>query len=235
MLTQEIVQARILGLSERVVLPSLAFVEATGNNIVFAGDMTRRTVLSRMDAGVEKPDEREFDFDCQQELLAARPGLVVAALTALRAYRLEKKKPRLRPMGSFEDWDWIRGTLVWLDYADPAETRIEITANDPKKNELIEVMDAWEASYGDCELTVGEIHNHGDNAAYESAKARLHRLLLDATGKREWSSKSVGRWLRARKDRVISGRSFLSHEERGQQVWRLKGAGQAVTDGPAPF
>ena len=94
MLTQEIVQARILGLSERMVLPSTALILATGNNLTLSGDMTRRAVLCRMDAGVEKPDEREFDFDCQQELLAERTALVVAGLTVLRAFVLAKKKPK---------------------------------------------------------------------------------------------------------------------------------------------
>jgi bifunctional DNA primase/polymerase-like protein len=224
MLTQEVVQARILGLSERVVLPSTAFVEATGNNLVIAGDMTRRSVLCRMDAGCERPDEREFSFDCQEELMAARPEFVVAGLTALRAYVLAKKKPKLRPMGSFEDWDWIRGTLVWLDYADPADTRAEITANDPKKNELIEVMDAWDAVYADRSVSVAEIDNDGTNGPIASAATRLHHLLLEATGKREWSGKSVGWWLRNRKDRVVAGRCFKCREERGQQSWQLMAA-----------
>ncbi len=86
MLTQEVVQARILGLSERRVLPSTALVLASGNNLTFAGDTCRRAVVCRLDANVERPDTREFDFDCHAEVLASRPELVVAGLTILRAY-----------------------------------------------------------------------------------------------------------------------------------------------------
>ena len=47
MLSQEKVQARILGKSERRVLPSTATVLATGNNLTLAGDVTRRAVICR--------------------------------------------------------------------------------------------------------------------------------------------------------------------------------------------
>jgi hypothetical protein len=119
MLTQEVVQARILGLSERRVLPSTALVLASGNNLTFAGDATRRAVVCRLDAEVERPDARVFDFDCHAEVLAARPELVVAGLTILRAYHRAGRTAKLTPMGSFTDWEWIRGALVWLECSAP--------------------------------------------------------------------------------------------------------------------
>jgi hypothetical protein len=148
MLTQEIVQARILGLSETRKLLCCALVCASGNNLTFAGDTSRRAVVCRLDAGVERPDTRTFDFDCHAEVLAARPELVVAGLTLLRAYHLAGRPVRLTPMGSFDDWEWIRGALVWLGCADPADTRAAILDNDPRKNDLLDVMDLWAASIG---------------------------------------------------------------------------------------
>ena len=56
MLTQEVVQARVLGYSERRVLPSTALVLASGNNLTCVGDVSRRTVVCRLDAEVERPD-----------------------------------------------------------------------------------------------------------------------------------------------------------------------------------
>ena len=85
MLTQEVVQARVLGYSERRVLPSTALVLASGNNLTCVGDVSRRTVVCRLDAEVERPDTRAFDFDCHQEVLDQRPHLVIAGLTILRA------------------------------------------------------------------------------------------------------------------------------------------------------
>ena len=225
-LTEESVQARILGLSERVVLPCTAFVMASGNNIAIAGDMTKRTVKSRIDAKMENPGERPFDFDPNDELMAARPELVVAGLTALRAYKLAKDKPKLRPMGGFEDYDWIRGTLVWTGYADPADTRDEIVANDPKKNDLIDVMDAWEEAYRDREVLTGQIVRDANDEQMDAEQRpkvmRLLRLFVEVTGKRDWDSTSVGNWLDHYKDRVIAGRRFVvGRKVHGRNAWRL--------------
>ena len=114
MLTQEVVQARILGYSERRVLPSTALVLASGNNLTCVGDVSRRAVFCRLDAEVERPDTREFDFDCHQEVRDQRPTLVVAGLTILRAFIHAGRPVTLQPMGSFDDWAWVRGALVWF-------------------------------------------------------------------------------------------------------------------------
>jgi hypothetical protein len=148
MLTQEIVQARILGLSERRILQSTSLVLASGNNLTFAGDTSRRAVVSRLDAGMERPDTRKFNFDCHEEVKAKRPELVVDALTVLRAYSVAGRPQALTPMGSFDDWEWVRGALVWLGRADPAETRSAIMESDPKKDELSEVMEIWKRTLG---------------------------------------------------------------------------------------
>jgi hypothetical protein len=151
---------------------------------------------------------------------------VIDALTVLRAYRLADKKPKLRPMGSFEDWEWIRGALVWLGRADPAETRANITDNDPDKGELLEIMGAWGGAYGRRTVTVGEIHADAVDAPADSAVHRLHRLLLEATKRKEWSGKSVGWYLRGKKDRVIDGRCLKSSEVASthQLAWTLIGS-----------
>ena len=72
-LTQQIVQARILGKSERRILPCTALVMATGNNLALAGDVSRRAVICRLDARIERPDERPFDFDPLNDIPAQRP------------------------------------------------------------------------------------------------------------------------------------------------------------------
>lgn len=215
LLTQQIVQARILGLSERRVLPSTALVLASGNNLTWAGDASRRAVICRLDAGMERPDTREFDFDCHTEILAARPALVVAGLTVLCAYALADRPVKLTPMGSFADYDWIRGALVWLGCADPADTRQTILDNDPRKDELVTVMDLWAEALGDRRVEVGEITQLQD-------QLRLVTALQDAACRgREWSSKSVGWWLRRHKDRVVDGRCFrnAATSEHRQQWW----------------
>jgi hypothetical protein len=230
MLTQEVVQARILGLSERRVLPATALVLASGNNLTFAGDVARRAVVCRLDAQMERPDTREFRFDVHTEVLANRPSLVVAGLTILRAYVVAGRPERLTPMGSFSDWELIRGALVWLGMADPASTRAAILDADPRKNELLEVMDLWDAivkgaiEVAEIDRTAQLFDKTKDDDGPIGAVALRDKLVEVACRGGKWSGKSVGWWLRRHKDRVVGGRCFVCTHGHDGQKWELKKA-----------
>ncbi len=226
MLTQETVQARILGFSERRILPCTALVLASGNNLTLAGDASRRAVLCRLDAGVERPDTRTFNFDPCDEVIANRPALVVAVLTILRAYHVAGRPQKLTPMGSFNDWEWIRGALVWLGCTDPADSRLEILNNDPRKEELIEVMDAWMVACGGDAISVGDVESK-EGPAVTVLKAKLIEV---ACRQGKWSGKSVGWWLKRHKDRVVGGRVFrsIAADTEKQHQWQLAGADATI-------
>jgi len=220
-LTQEEVQPRLLGFSEVRPVPSLSLVLATGNNLTWKGDSSRRVVVCRLDAGVEQPDARSFDFDCHREVEVARPELVVAGLTVLRAHHVSGRPSPLKPFGSFTDYDWIRGALVWLGCADPAETRTGILSSDPSKNDLIDVMELWEQAFGtERWVQVGEIAKHSGGED-EVTVAMLRDKLTEVSCKGPWNSKSVGWWLRRHKDRIVGRRSFRCEANRDGQGWRL--------------
>jgi len=222
MLTQQVVQARILGETRKVVLPSTALVIASGNNITTRGDMTRRTVLCRLDAHCERPDEREFDFDVKIETLAQRTQIVVGGLTVLRGYIMAGRplRRKLRSMGSFEDWSWVRETLVWAGEADPLVSRDELIASDGAKSELVGVMDAWEAAVGTRPIGVESIRGLGKKGEI------LEQKLIEVTTGHEWNARKIGWWLRKHKDRVIGGRALRSNQVRGTMTWRLQGASE---------
>ena len=52
---------RVLGVSNIIKAPTNTLMMATGNNIRPGGDLCRRTVISRLDTGLEKPWTRTFD------------------------------------------------------------------------------------------------------------------------------------------------------------------------------
>jgi hypothetical protein len=140
MLTSEMVAPRILGLSENVRLPSNVLLCITGNNTVIDGDAAQRFLICRLDAGMERPDLREFDFDCIKEMKQDRWELVVAALTVLRGYFVAGKQGKLVPFRDYHDWSVVRGALDWLGLPDPADTRDKIMEADPKRDELLELV-----------------------------------------------------------------------------------------------
>ncbi len=138
-LTEQTWQSRILGESRNVSVQTNALLTATGNNLTFAGDMTRRALLCRMDAGIENPEGRSFDTNLRTWVRANRVKLVAAGLTILRAFVCAGRPglDRLKPFGSFEAWsDLVRGALVWLGEPDPCITRKHIAADDPVRAQL---------------------------------------------------------------------------------------------------
>jgi hypothetical protein len=225
MLTQEIVQARILGRSERIKLPSNALVLATGNNLTLSGDVTRRAVICRMDAEVERPDSRQFEFDPRELAHTDRPALVVAGLTILRAYIAAGRPCPLNKIGSFEDWNQIREPLVWLDRADPADTRQLVLGNDPRKNELVELLRAWRGCFGQKEMTLSEVRAYCEQRLDNPERALLYRLLIDQTGKPVFSAKSIGRHLRRHIDRVVADMALKQRDGSNGAVWRVDAVG----------
>ena len=67
-LSQERIDMRVLGLSKTANLPTTAAMFATGNNLKLQGDLTRRALLCRLDARMERPEERAFECDLLTEV-----------------------------------------------------------------------------------------------------------------------------------------------------------------------
>jgi putative DNA primase/helicase len=140
-----IIRIRPLGKSEIIEIESRATVYANGNNLVVEGDMTRRTLLSKLDAKVERPEERTFKFDPVARVLSRRGDYIAAALTVVRAYMQHRQPGKLSPLQSFGAWsDNVRSALVWLGKADPAESIKEVRASDPVLATLAAALEAWQ-------------------------------------------------------------------------------------------
>ena len=209
MTTQTQVSVRVLGQSKMVDLPTNCTKFATGNNIVFKGDMTRRVLLSQIDPQVERPDAREFDVDLNEWMLANRHRLLSAALTVLRAYICAGKPlaGAITPYGSFDDWNnLIRASLLWLGVADPMDTRQRLESSDPVKSELGTVLALWYAAIGSNGKTAAEVAN-----AYD-INHDLKQALMDVAGNTRGNdaidTKRLGRWLQKFEKRVEGGLRF---------------------------
>ncbi len=155
MLTQPTMRMRILGRSETPVLSTASLVTATGNNLAVVGDMTRRTVLCRLDPGCERPELRRFSRNPIATLQQERPAHLVAALTVLRAFHVAGRPRQADPLGSFEDWsDWVRGALIWVGEDDPVASIEAIRADDPKLSAIQAVIAQWREVLGERRVGV---------------------------------------------------------------------------------
>lgn len=216
-LTNPRVTDRVLKESRNAELITTALFMATGNNLHIQGDMNRRTVVSRLDANDEHPEQRKFDFHPLDEIGADRAHLVVAGLIILRAYHVAGRpiSGDLRSVGSFEEWSrFVRGALVWLGCEDPAESLFTNVEENAQGDVVPELIALWRQLLGSYPSTVRQIEK--ELSAYDEGSAEkvfLSVLKSLAPNKHaEFSPRAIGRQLNRIVDRVIDGVKFRAKD-----------------------
>jgi hypothetical protein len=205
-LTQEIVNCRILGKSEFIPVRVNTTISANGNNLVIEGDLTRRTICGRMDAGIERPELLKFTYSPIEDTIANRAELVAAVLTVLRAYHVAGKPVR-EPLGSFTEWSYlVRGALLWLGEADPVETMEDLRKNDPKRSALRTIMFQWGRIWGDVPVTAADMVRMANEwrkeEGYVNQDWRDALMAIAAVGN-SVNNDRFGCWLRQNKDKPL--------------------------------
>jgi putative DNA primase/helicase len=219
MLTQPLLKVRILGQSAMFEAPSNMALFATGNNLEIAGDMTRRTLLCRLDPQCERPELREFTFDPVAEVAKDRARYIGAALTILRAYIVAGHPAVPTPLGSFEEWsNTVRGSLLWLGEADPVETMEAARESDPVLTNLRLLMSAWPETMGRYEqLTAAKLIERSNEYSMSGqgfANPDLREALISIAGEGQAiSSRRLGRWLKSNLRRIVNGLRIVLAEE----------------------
>lgn len=208
------VRLRRLGGSDIFEIESRATFFATGNGLRVKGDMTRRTIICNLDAGVERPESRDFHHSPVDDVLADRGRYVAACITVIRAYIVAGLPSKLRPLASFEEWsDLVRSALVWLGLPDPVETTEAAREDDPELSALRDILSNWSRVIGDQPTTI--------RTAVETATSRttsqmgeptdyanpdFREALLAVSGfKGSIDASRLGNWMRAREGRIVNG------------------------------
>jgi len=204
-LTEETYSQRALGRNEMVTVPTRTLFVATGNHLRVARDLRTRTLLCRVGAKMERPEQREFATDFRTQMQQRRPEIVAAGLTLLRAYITSGQRSQawVKPWGRFEQWsNMVRAPLVWLGLADPCDSLETIERSDPVRSEQLKVMWNWFALFADKEVTardvIREITGPSKADAAEELGETLGELVKNKAG--AFSTKRLGWWLENHKD-----------------------------------
>jgi putative DNA primase/helicase len=144
-----LLELRRLGKSDTFTTPNGACMFSTGNNLLLSGEMIRRALLSTLDAGVERPEQRTFRGDPIAAVQANRGLYIAAVLTIIRAYLAAGRPAEQTPLGSYAAWcKLVREPLIWLGKADPVASQEVVRQTDPVLGTLLEVMQGWERVIG---------------------------------------------------------------------------------------
>lgn len=203
-LTEPEFSGRVLGLSTIITLPTTTTWIATGNSLRVAGDLSTRSLLCRLDAHVERPEERVFSTNLYKWVPAHRKELITAALTLLHAYQVSnKKRCNVKPWGRFEEWsECVRKPLIWLGKADPYESTKEIQTHDPVRDELYDLLEWWHEKYGNKPMllrdVINDITNYTSDPKHPSEFSNYNKDIFQ-------SPRHLGGYLRKHKGRIEGG------------------------------
>jgi putative DNA primase/helicase len=207
---RRVIRIRILGKSENPKCEWRGMLFANGNNVTIAGDLTRRTLIANLDAGVERAELREFSFDPVERILANRGAYVAAPITIARAYIAAGSPKVCGPLASYEKWSkLVRSPLIWLGREDPVKSLDQARKEDPVRRVFDSLIDIWrERLMHDVGYTATELINHAvELTADRLPTTELHELLLQQAGtpRGDIDARRLGNWLMSICGRIHNG------------------------------
>ena len=237
-LTSALFADRVLGVSENVELPNRSLFLVSGNNLVLTGDTHRRILLARLDAQIETPFKREFEFDPLTEVCNNRQALVVAALTIVRAY-IAAGRPKVGKgrIASFELWDdlvrqplcWLRQCLMESDrdrkdlpvFADPADSIDRAASENPETSKLAALLNAWIKAFGNTPTPPRQAIVKATEVP--GAPSELFDALDEIAGQNgKLNVRILGRWLERHAGQLCTGlRLELANKTNGLKRWTV--------------
>jgi putative DNA primase/helicase len=219
-LTQTLLNVRLLGKSQQADVPNASTFFANGNNLVVADDLTRRTLLCQLDAGVEQPELRTFQRNVLETASTERGKLVAAILTVLRAWHGAGTAVGVDPLGSFEEWSFrVRSPLLWLDREDPCASIRTVRENDPGRALLNAVLVQWKEKLGTSNhYTVQDVI--GRAIVDRDLFAALAAVAVSSSG--AISNDRLGRWLGKNNNKIVNRLKLMKVGIRaGYPMWQV--------------
>lgn len=234
---------RILSQSAEVTLCNRALWMLTGNNFRPVGELNRRILLCRINPAVEASQvyRREFRVDPANYCMRHRQTMIAAALTIIRGF-IAAGSPRsgLVPLGTFEEWSklvmfpvtWL-GAMGYADVSDPSMVLDQQVENDPEQAKLHALFTAWYAAFAGQPQSVSRLCKRARQG--DEIGDALNEAIGDITGEQADANKRrmLGRWIEARKGKIVSGFHFAEHDSKtdGVRWWKVQKVGAMGQNG----
>jgi hypothetical protein len=212
-LTQARFGSRTLGANRSVDLPVRQVWIATGNNLAFSEEIARRAVYIRLDANLEKPDQRTqfLHPDLRGWVRHNRPALVTACCTLIRRwFALGKPEFTQRTKGTFEVWGKVMGGILeanglsgFLANMDD----VQVTAS-TKIDTLRNFVQAWAEMWDEKAVPASDLitlASYCDEPKERGGWVGMD-LLSDVctSGKESGRRLQMGKYIRSQRGRVVT-------------------------------
>lgn len=220
-LSEPEVSSRLLGASTQVTVPVRTVWVMTANNPKFSDEVARRVVRIRVDAGVERPEDRSGfrHADLRAWAAAHRGELIAACCTMIRGWVTEGAPRDLpaKPLGSFEDWhSTMSGLMSYLQMSGLLSNKEEfLSASDDESS-------AWESLVHILETCLTPTGGAREWSAGEIADIVTDSGLSIELGRGDNKALMMGRELAKQRDRWHAGWKFDKHKVNGRTYWRLR-------------
>ena len=152
---------RILGQSKMVRVSNSATWMATGNNVTMSDETARRVVQIRLDAGVERPEDRTgfLQEDLPGWTVDNRSRLVEACLSIIQAWVDEGMPSGRTTLGRFEAYGRVLGGIFEVaDVPGFLGNRERLyMESDTDTGDWISLVKAWWAKFGVAPVMAGDL------------------------------------------------------------------------------
>jgi putative DNA primase/helicase len=149
-ITEGCADIRPLGHSKIVKVRNRSLITLTGNNPLITGDMARRALPIEVLPQSPDPERDHYPFDPAEVTQRRRTDFLMAAFTAMRAFRLAGMPRQTLPaVGSFNDWSRkVRNLVYWLTGYDVSEAFHQNKAEDPRRQGDASLLAALHQHFG---------------------------------------------------------------------------------------
>jgi hypothetical protein len=157
-LTATVWTDRVLGHSEKVTLPARAVWLATGNNPSLSDEILGRTVFIRLDARLDRPQDRtQFRHPLPEWASQRRADLIQAALTLCQAWIAAGRPTGEHRKGGFEEWSAVLGGILGCVGVPGFLTERESEFADPEAQAWLAFVRIWWADYKEKAVGVSDL------------------------------------------------------------------------------
>lgn len=222
-LTSEFMSGRILGVSKSATVNTRTLFLSSGNNVSPVQDMARRCITIHLDPGCEVPSAREFKRpNLVRDVQHDRGHFVSLALTIVRAWIVSgRPKSICKPLASFGEWsDLCRQPLLWLGLPDPAESIFEAIQEDPDRETLVRLLNAWRTYVGTHPVMVRDIVSRSIGYGSEDLREVLNDI---ASEHGEINRRRLGWWIKRHSGRIVDDMRIVRYGVTGSsERWKIE-------------